>query len=196
MRRRSISSWKSVIFGAGDLFHGGLEIVPSRLDMGATWLRVSRAGGAQAVLCIHSTSQPPDEDRRSFALMPRSTLPSASSWPSQRKVSIVPYRYGPSYGHGYGRIWCQPFSHLRNTGENSRAVLAWNFLFDFSLFVDSFHTFEEPNHGAAHASFFVFLCLSVYEALRLRSPPFTHPVYVASRYFQIKPTFLSSRQCI
>ena len=33
-------------------------------------------------------------------------------------------------------------------------------------------------------SFFVFLCLSVCEALKLRSLPFTHPVYVASRYFQ------------
>ena len=29
-----------------------------------------------------------------------------------------------------------------------------------------------------------FLCLSVCEALKLRSLPFTHPVYVASRYFQ------------
>ena len=33
-------------------------------------------------------------------------------------------------------------------------------------------------------SFFVFLCPSVCEALKLRPLPFTHPVYVASRYFQ------------
>ena len=33
-------------------------------------------------------------------------------------------------------------------------------------------------------SFFVFLYLSVCEALKLRSLPFTHPIYVASRYFQ------------
>ena len=33
-------------------------------------------------------------------------------------------------------------------------------------------------------SFFVFLCLSVCIALKLRSLPFTHLVYVASRYFQ------------
>ena len=32
--------------------------------------------------------------------------------------------------------------------------------------------------------FFVFLYLSVCEALKLRSLPFTHPIYVASRYFQ------------
>ena len=31
---------------------------------------------------------------------------------------------------------------------------------------------------------FVFLCLSVCVALKLRSLHFTHPVYVASRYFQ------------
>ena len=31
---------------------------------------------------------------------------------------------------------------------------------------------------------FVFLCLSVCAALQLRSLHFTHPVYVASRYFQ------------
>ena len=34
-------------------------------------------------------------------------------------------------------------------------------------------------------SFFVFLSLSVCEALKLRSLPFPHPVYVASRYFQL-----------
>ena len=33
-------------------------------------------------------------------------------------------------------------------------------------------------------SFFVFLCLSVCEASRLRSPPFPHSVYVATRSFQ------------
>ena len=33
-------------------------------------------------------------------------------------------------------------------------------------------------------SFFVFLYLSVCEASKLRSLPFTHPIYVASRYFQ------------
>ena len=33
-------------------------------------------------------------------------------------------------------------------------------------------------------SFFVFLYLSVCEALKLRSLPFTHPIYVASLYFQ------------
>ena len=33
-------------------------------------------------------------------------------------------------------------------------------------------------------SFFVFLYLSVCEALKLRSLPFPHPIYVASRYFQ------------
>ena len=33
-------------------------------------------------------------------------------------------------------------------------------------------------------SFFVFICLSVCEALKLRPLPFTHPVYVAPRYFQ------------
>ena len=33
-------------------------------------------------------------------------------------------------------------------------------------------------------SFFVFLCLSVCEALKLRPLPFTHPVYVATRSFQ------------
>ena len=33
-------------------------------------------------------------------------------------------------------------------------------------------------------SFFVFLCLSVCEASRLRSPPFTHSVYVATRSFR------------
>ena len=33
-------------------------------------------------------------------------------------------------------------------------------------------------------SFFVLLYLSVCEALKLRSLPFTHPIYVASRYFQ------------
>ena len=33
-------------------------------------------------------------------------------------------------------------------------------------------------------SFFVFLCLSVCIALKLRPLPFTHPVYVAPRSFQ------------
>ena len=33
-------------------------------------------------------------------------------------------------------------------------------------------------------SFFVLLYLSVCEALKLRSLPFTHPIYVASLYFQ------------
>ena len=33
-------------------------------------------------------------------------------------------------------------------------------------------------------SFFVFLYLSVCEASKLRSLPFTHPIYVASRYLQ------------
>ena len=76
MRRRSISSWKSVIFGAGDLFHGGLEIVPSRLDMGDLvarlkgWRSSSRALHTQHLDRKHLT-----RIAGSVALMPRSTLP-------------------------------------------------------------------------------------------------------------------------
>ena len=39
-------------------------------------------------------------------------------------------------------------------------------------------------HLRSLLSFFVFLYLSVCEASKLRSLPFTHPIYVASRYFQ------------
>ena len=142
--------------------------------MSAQLLRAATAPGSAPDLLNHTTSRPPSATRQhtsrrvdaywhlSIACSPAGLCilrldppPGPAAFPTQRRCACAEESPVSRRSFFTATVYLKPLA-VPNSITSLRSLL----------------------------SFFLCLYLSVREALKLRSLPFTHPIYVASRYFQ------------